>query len=51
MACSALLLLLIGVHNAWDNVTFLSLRKRKQNAPSEQFYDQQKDPTSREGRA
>ena len=31
VACSALLLLLIGVHNAWDNVTYLSLRKRKQH--------------------
>ncbi len=31
MPTSALALLLIGVHNAWDNVTFLSLRKRKEN--------------------
>jgi hypothetical protein len=30
VAFSALLLLFIGVHNAWDNVTFLALRKRKQ---------------------
>ena len=30
IACAAPLLLLIGVHNAWDNLTFLSLRKRKQ---------------------
>ena len=29
-ACAGPLLLAIGVHNAWDNVTFLSLRKRKQ---------------------
>ena len=31
VAASALLLLFIGVHNAWDNVTFLALRKRKQD--------------------
>ena len=31
VAGSALLLLLVGVHNAWDNVTYLSLRKRKQD--------------------
>lgn len=30
-ASAALLLLAVGVHNAWDNVTFLALRKRKQN--------------------
>lgn len=30
-AASALVLLFIGVHNAWDNVTFLALRKRKQH--------------------
>ena len=30
VACAGPLLLAIGVHNAWDNVTFLSLRKRKQ---------------------
>ena len=33
VASSALLLLFIGVHNAWDNVTFLALRKRNQNNP------------------
>ena len=32
MPTAALTLLLIGVHNAWDNVTFLSLRKRKENS-------------------
>ncbi len=32
VACAGPLLLVIGVHNAWDNVTFLSLRKRKQAA-------------------
>ena len=30
VACAGPLLLVIGVHNAWDNVTFLSLRKRRQ---------------------
>ena len=30
VAAAGSLLLVIGVHNAWDNVTFLSLRKRKQ---------------------
>ncbi len=33
VASASPLLLLIGVHNAWDNVTYLSLRKRKGNAP------------------
>ncbi len=32
-AAGALLLLFIGVHNAWDNVTFLALRKRKGTEP------------------
>ena len=31
VAGAALMLLFIGVHNAWDNVTFLALRKRSQN--------------------
>lgn len=31
VAGAALLLLSVGVHNAWDNVSFLALRKRKQN--------------------
>lgn len=30
VAGAGLLLLFIGVHNAWDTVTFLALRKRKQ---------------------
>ena len=30
VAWSALLLLAVGVHNAWDNVTFLALRKREE---------------------
>ena len=30
VACSAWLLVLVGVHNAWDNVVFIALRKRKQ---------------------
>jgi hypothetical protein len=30
VAFAALLLLFIGVHNAWDNVTYLALRKRKE---------------------
>ncbi len=30
VAGAALLLLFVGVHNAWDNVTYLALRKRKQ---------------------
>ena len=29
-AAAALLLLLIGIHNAWDNVTYLVLRKRRE---------------------
>ena len=32
VAGCAVLLLLVGVHNAWDNVTYLSLRKRKLSA-------------------
>lgn len=28
-AAGAVVLLLIGVHNAWDNVTFLRMRKRR----------------------
>ena len=30
VASAALLLLLIGVHNAWDNVTFIAQRKREE---------------------
>ena len=30
VAAAALLLLLIGIHNAWDNVTYLVLKKRTQ---------------------
>lgn len=29
VAVAAVMLLLIGVHNAWDNVTFLMMRKRQ----------------------
>ena len=41
VAVAAPLLLLIGVHNAWDNVTYLSLRKREGNTGSP---DQHPDP-------
>ncbi len=29
VAAAAMLMLLIGIHNSWDNVTYLVLRKRK----------------------
>jgi hypothetical protein len=35
IAAATLLLVFIGIHNAWDTVTFITLTRGEQRAPAE----------------